>query len=201
MAPITRNQFKKDLQVSSENNAFCGTNDEMDYDYNFNYPRRQLFPFRQTFLTYIFKNKTPQAYRNLTLTCKLFFAKEKVLVVDKIYTQSVKGYGEYYLRDEVSLDKIKVKKTKLWFTKTLGKYFRPENFYSELSNCLYRYDGTLLDFTKHKLYFDEYMAFISSSKNLETVYLDQICVKGSDNSFVTAEKLLQSLQDLVRIDL
>ena len=68
--------------------------------YSFDHPRRQTFSLPYGFSTYIDKNKSAMAYKNLVMTCKQFFARERLIVADTLKGSS-KGYVFYNKEPEI----------------------------------------------------------------------------------------------------
>ena len=108
----------------------------------------QTYPFRQVLWSYIDKNCTPRAHFNLIQTCKCFFERHRMivmenLIVTKLYDEEREDYRDdewvYQEHHLVKNDVIySLVDKKLWLTKSLR--LKNGNLIPSLITSIYRYD-------------------------------------------------------------
>ena len=164
--------------------------------WTFNQPRPQNFDLPYGYTNHIFKNHTAGLFSKLMMTCKQFFSKERILVVDHVQYSFSEMDADFHGQKEfpLSLEKLKKNKTKLWVTEQLNSHVMNNHIknLSEFLKAIYRFDGSGLWLFQREFTYEEYMALVAS-KNLAVVFLYQCDVKYSDGSFACSHALLKPI--------
>ena len=179
MAPVTRSQKRNENSI-----------------YNFDHPRRQNISLPYNYSGYIFKNYTPKAYKNLVKTCKQFFGRERLIVVEalRIFNHKIK-MDDVYLA--LSVKALNANKIKLWITESLY-YNNFQNIINDVSfflKIIYQFNGTMIEIYGQRLTIDDYMMLVASKK-LEDIDLRKCKVENNDGSLVSVETLFRPLTNI-----
>ena len=168
--------------------------------YTFSNPRHQNLSLPFGFTNHIFKNYSSNIYSKLMQSCKYFFAKKRILLVENVELT----FDAYFDGQKVTqyMTKMEAKKIKIWIT---GSLLSNNNYndilkLSNLMNNLYQFDGMHLRVYQQEITLDEYME-LATSRKLYDVTLTQSVVKNNDDSFVSAEDLLKHLYGVTRLNL
>ena len=142
-------------------------------EYTFVPPRRQAFGLPGPMMHYMTnQNSSAPAYLKLATSCKFFYGKRPILVVDDGFFDTKSKIS--YMYDTVRWDRKKVGtfKKKLWITGEL-------HIDSYLPVCLnFQFDGHSLILINQKISFEEYLKLVSS-KNLAKVDLEMCKIKNA----------------------
>ena len=136
-------------------------------EYTFHEPCRQNFGLPYGMMTFISqKNANPVAYSKLISTCKHFFAKRPLLIVEDLWRlpRTPYQYRLTYENKSILLEEeaLEATKLKLWITDELETF---KGFFANLLKKLYRFDGDQLILSYGELTLEEYL-ILTSSKNL-----------------------------------
>uniref|UniRef100_A0A914Q4R4 Uncharacterized protein n=1 Tax=Panagrolaimus davidi TaxID=227884 RepID=A0A914Q4R4_9BILA len=154
---------------------------------------------------YIAKNPTTwKMYQKMVKTCKYFFIKNPILVIDQRLCLSIAR--SYYYKYEPTFIQtpydIKQTKSKLWIAHdlTVGYSVIAEtkypNFLTSIIPKLYRCDVRVLSLHNQVIsYFD--LPLLTSSA--EKVYFNQVVVKHKDGSSVEVQKIVEIASNATRI--
>uniref|UniRef100_A0A914PWR4 Uncharacterized protein n=1 Tax=Panagrolaimus davidi TaxID=227884 RepID=A0A914PWR4_9BILA len=157
--------------------------------------RPQKWPFKYSLINYITMNPSnSKAWQKLIQTCKFFFAKNPVLVIEKLssifgreWRASLNGFEK-----DVNFASIH---SKFWVT---DQFF---SFYFSVSSVisyLYQVHAKTLKISKQTILYNDYL-FISSK--VEDIDLYQVTVKKEDGTIVPLEELVEVLPKIKEIKL
>uniref|UniRef100_A0A914RCS6 Uncharacterized protein n=1 Tax=Panagrolaimus davidi TaxID=227884 RepID=A0A914RCS6_9BILA len=151
----------------------------------------QNFSLSDCIIFYVSKNpSTPEFYQKLIQSCKHFFIKNPIIVIDFLDFVCINGYKTMANGNCIELSNIY---SKLWITKLLNVQ-TPENiflsniskFYSKCDiRYLYLYDQTL-----------NFYGLKMIAKKCEKVVFDNVAVINNGNSVVTLEKIVGVLPNI-----
>ena len=167
----------------------------MDSTFSFNFPRPQIFSIHPNIIIYLIHNcASPILYIKLIQTCKYFFARKKVLVLDG----QVQPESCMYLlkRSNGTTEFIKFRKGfRYWLAIRNFHYFGGERF---LKN-IYRCDLIILRIRYAELTFEE-ISFLMNGGNLENLSLISASIKHLDGTPATMDEVLIQCPKLARLD-
>uniref|UniRef100_A0A914PQE8 Uncharacterized protein n=1 Tax=Panagrolaimus davidi TaxID=227884 RepID=A0A914PQE8_9BILA len=158
---------------------------------------RQNWPFRDSLINYITKNPSnAKAWTKLIQSCKYFFAKNPVFVIDKLGHES-NGWTAFLNGIQKSIDFTKIS-SKLWITEKFDGFnaLNPPKNVSWIIPKLYKCDAKYLGLVNDVISYEDFL-FLSS--NLEEIILYKCIVKKDNGSIVPLEKLVQVLPKIKSI--
>uniref|UniRef100_A0A914PIW9 Uncharacterized protein n=1 Tax=Panagrolaimus davidi TaxID=227884 RepID=A0A914PIW9_9BILA len=159
--------------------------------HNFGGPfRRQSWPFRDTLINYI--TKTPsnsKAWQKLIQSCKYFFAKNPVLVIENLWWDE-EDWCASLNNDAGPVDFTKIS-LKFWITNKFSATCAPPgNGISLIIPKIYKCGVKYLSLVKDVISYKDFSFLFS---NLENIVLRDNIVKNSDGSIVPFEKIFAVL--------
>uniref|UniRef100_A0A914PEX9 Uncharacterized protein n=1 Tax=Panagrolaimus davidi TaxID=227884 RepID=A0A914PEX9_9BILA len=162
----------------------------------------QNFSMPDSLVFHIAKNpKTWKLYQKMVKSCKYFFVKNPILVIDK----QLNHYGSQWTIMKTPYD-MNQTKSKLWIASCLTvfnrNYFTTEmtdrNILTSIIPKLYRCDVLSLSLLKQVISYDDLPLLISSA---EMIRFDQVVVKHEDGSNVDIQKIVEIASNATLIDI
>uniref|UniRef100_A0A914PPE1 Uncharacterized protein n=1 Tax=Panagrolaimus davidi TaxID=227884 RepID=A0A914PPE1_9BILA len=162
----------------------------------------QSFSIPESFVFYIAKNPiTWKLYQKMVKTCKFFFVKNPILVVDKYLCY----YGSKWTMEKAPYDMDQTT-SKLWITSDLNvspKYSitaetKDRNILTSIIPKLYRCDVRVLFLLNQDISYHD-LPFLTSSA--ESVFFNQVVVKHEDGSNVDVQKIVEIASNATRINI
>uniref|UniRef100_A0A914P8A9 Uncharacterized protein n=1 Tax=Panagrolaimus davidi TaxID=227884 RepID=A0A914P8A9_9BILA len=145
---------------------------------------RQNFSMPDSIIFYVAKNpKTAALYLKMVKTCKYFFVKNPIIVIDRLVT-----YRGKWRVNEKPFDLTKYK-CKYWITtKIYASAYESvdKNIFSPIIQKLYRCDAKSLSLHSQVVSFNDLSLLISSA---EKIYLNNVIVKKCD-SIIQLENII-----------
>uniref|UniRef100_A0A914QSW7 Uncharacterized protein n=1 Tax=Panagrolaimus davidi TaxID=227884 RepID=A0A914QSW7_9BILA len=168
-----KREAEKSIMVSRKHAKFMATYCQQD----FSMPDSVIF--------YIAKNpKTAVLYLKMVKTCKYFFVKNPINIIDCLYTR----YGKWGV-NEKPLDLTKYN-CKYWITDHIwacADEFVDKNILSPIIPKLYRCDVKHVSLSDQIISYHDFSFIISS---VEEIYLNRVIVKHADGSDVPIEDII-----------
>ena len=171
-------------------------------EFTFQKPRLQAFNLPYGMMTFVTqKNANHVVYSKLITTCKHFFAKNPLLMVEDVfYSQCSLDYNMLFKNKGISLslESLQASKSKLWITQQIT-FLRSQVKIaaSNIVKKLYRFDGSQLWICGQELTLQEYMV-LTLSKNLSYVNLFQSTFLNDDGTFASVKSLVDPIQNVER---
>uniref|UniRef100_A0AC34FFV6 DUF38 domain-containing protein n=1 Tax=Panagrolaimus sp. ES5 TaxID=591445 RepID=A0AC34FFV6_9BILA len=165
------------------------------------YRPHQNWSLPDSIIFYMAKNPpSAKAYQNLVQSCKYFFVKNPILVIDELF---VKQKKEVRFNNALWLDDLSHVSSKIWITKKLENSVYPKypttlKLMSSIIPQLYQVDAQTLFLRNQIISFDE---FLSLSSKVQHIVLNIAIVQDKEGSIVPLEKLVQFLPDAKVIEL
>ena len=164
--------------------------------YSMKSPLRQRFPFRYTLISYLLETESPQILLKLQQSCKYFFAKKSILVVDEVVTCSCKNPIHKFPSGQVFADNrgrkyIFEKSKQYWFTSTFcsvaRNLFRPH---------IYRLTLSKLSIFGENLSMTD-IDFLLSNNQMKTLNLWRVNIRDANGNPVPIHYILQKVPNVI----
>uniref|UniRef100_A0AC34F2N6 Uncharacterized protein n=1 Tax=Panagrolaimus sp. ES5 TaxID=591445 RepID=A0AC34F2N6_9BILA len=166
--------------------------------------RRQDWSLPDYLIYYVTKNpSSSKVWQNFTETCKYFYAKNPVIVIQELsfYEKkwSAAKYRIYPYHALMYLD-FTTLSCKFWVTDIFDMFFMKgdSNIVSLVLPHLYRVDARVVHLYKQTISYDEFL-FLSS--NVEAIYFEKTIIKIGNDTLVSLENLIKVLPKATHIEL
>uniref|UniRef100_A0A914QXC5 Uncharacterized protein n=1 Tax=Panagrolaimus davidi TaxID=227884 RepID=A0A914QXC5_9BILA len=149
----------------------------------------QNFSMPDSFVFYMAKNpKTWKLYQKMVKTCKFFFVKNPVLVID----DSLNYHGSQWTIIQTPYD-MNQTTSKLWiahglFVSSITAEMIDPNILNSIIPKLYRCDAWVLSLFEQVIFYHDLPLLTSSAK---LIFFDQVVVKHEDGSNVDVQKIVE----------
>uniref|UniRef100_A0A914PMA5 Uncharacterized protein n=1 Tax=Panagrolaimus davidi TaxID=227884 RepID=A0A914PMA5_9BILA len=180
-ASSSRKRKAKDLtMLQSKRAKFCST-----------YISRQSFDLPGTIMFYILMNpKTAAFYQKLIKSCKYFFIKNPILIVNHLFHNDIYSVHVRWIVNRKPFDLSKLT-CKVWITDKLDIYPGKKHNQSILSSLmpkLYRCDVKELNLSEQVITFHDLSLLISFA---EVIYFYNVTFKNENGSNVALEEVVE----------
>uniref|UniRef100_A0A914QH13 Uncharacterized protein n=1 Tax=Panagrolaimus davidi TaxID=227884 RepID=A0A914QH13_9BILA len=164
--------------------------------------RHQNFSMPDSLVFYIAKNpKTAELYLKMVKTCKYFFVKNPILVIDK----QLCYYDSQFTIMRIPYDMNKTT-FKVWIAHSLFVFpeysitaeTKDQNIVTSIIPKLYRCDAFSLSLFKQVISYHDLPLLTSSA---EMIYFDQVVIKHEDGSNVDVQKIVEIASNATYIDI
>uniref|UniRef100_A0A914QPQ8 Uncharacterized protein n=1 Tax=Panagrolaimus davidi TaxID=227884 RepID=A0A914QPQ8_9BILA len=161
--------------------------------------RHQNFSMPDSFVFYIAKNPTSwKLYQKMVKTCKYFFVKNPILVIDK----HLNYYDSQWTIEETPYN-MNQTTSKLWIADDLTvdsdtAEMKERNILASILPKLYRCDAWVLSLFEQVIFYHDLPLLTSSAK---LIFFDQVVVKHEDGSNVEVQKIVEIASKATYIDI
>uniref|UniRef100_A0A914QRG7 Uncharacterized protein n=1 Tax=Panagrolaimus davidi TaxID=227884 RepID=A0A914QRG7_9BILA len=160
--------------------------------------RHQNFSMPDSLVFYIAKNsKSWKLYQKMVKTCKYFFIKNPILVIDK----QLNHFGSEWTIEETPYN-MNQTTSKHWYDSAISPVYSTEtkdhNILASIIPKLYRCDVWILQLLKQVISYHDLPLLISSA---EMIYFVQVVVKHEDGSNVEVQKIVEIASNATIIDI
>ena len=163
--------------------------------YSFKSPRRQYFSLPFGLVSHLLETEFPHLLLKLQKSCKHFFAKKRVIVVDTlIYLDH--SNGVYYIKELGSTDRFKIlldKRFQYWFTRILLR-----RNYSILRPYIYRLTLTELTMSCQNLSQND-IDFLFSNNKMEKLDFYEVTIRDDVGNPVPVDYILAKIPNVTEI--